>query len=49
MQNLVACAAMAAISIPVSFFIARCCLRGVIRVLNRRPARAAAQSADGTR
>jgi len=34
MQSVVGCVVMAAISFPVSFFIARSCLRGVIRILN---------------
>jgi hypothetical protein len=36
MQNFVASVGMAAISIPVSFFLARCCLRGFIRVVSGR-------------
>ena len=34
MQNILGCVVMAAISFPVSFFVARSCLRGVIRILN---------------
>jgi hypothetical protein len=33
MDNVLACVLMAAISFPVSFFIARGCLRGVIRLV----------------
>jgi hypothetical protein len=40
MANVLACALMAVITVPVSFFIARSCLRGVIRIVtgeeNRR-------------
>jgi len=31
MENIVACVLMAAISLPVSYFLARSCLRGVLR------------------
>jgi len=34
MQNVLGCIVMAAISFPVSFLVARTCLRGVIRILN---------------
>jgi hypothetical protein len=34
MQNVLGCVVMAAISFPVSFLVARTCLRGVIRILN---------------
>lgn len=34
MQNLFACILMAAITFPVSFFVARSCLRGFLRILN---------------
>jgi len=33
MENIVACILMAAISLPLSFFIARTCLRGVVRIV----------------
>jgi hypothetical protein len=33
MMNLLATTAMAAITFPVSFWIARTCLRGVIRIV----------------
>lgn len=33
MTNLIECVAMAAITFPVSFFVARGCLRGVIRIV----------------
>jgi len=34
MQNALACILMVAITFPVSFLVARTCLRGVIRILN---------------
>ena len=34
MQNILGCIVMAAITFPVSFLVARSCLRGVIRILN---------------
>jgi hypothetical protein len=34
MQNVLGCILMVAITFPVSFLLARTCLRGVIRVLN---------------
>jgi hypothetical protein len=34
MQNTLSCILMVAITFPVSFLVARTCLRGVIRVLN---------------
>lgn len=34
MENLFGCVLMAAITFPVSFLLARTCLRGVIRVVN---------------
>ena len=34
MNNVLACLLMAAITFPISFFVARTCLRGLIRVLN---------------
>ena len=33
MQNILGCVLMAAITFPVAFFVARSCLRGVIRVI----------------
>jgi hypothetical protein len=33
MENLLACVLMAAVSLPISFFAARVCLRGVIRIV----------------
>jgi hypothetical protein len=33
MDNVFGCIAMVAITFPVSFFMARACLRGVIRVV----------------
>jgi hypothetical protein len=33
MENVLACVLMAAITFPVSFFVARSCLRGVIRLV----------------
>ena len=33
MTNMLECVAMAAITFPVSFFVARGCLRGVIRLV----------------
>jgi hypothetical protein len=35
MENILTCALMAAITLPVSFFVARSCLRGVIRIVTR--------------
>lgn len=34
MQNALSCILMVAITFPVSFVVARSCLRGVIRMLN---------------
>ena len=34
MENLIGCAVMAAITFPVSFFVARGCLRAVIRLIS---------------
>ena len=34
MENLLACLAMAAVSLPLSFLIARGCLRGVVRLMS---------------
>jgi hypothetical protein len=34
MDNLFAYVAMAAITLPVSFFLARGCLRGVVRIMS---------------
>jgi hypothetical protein len=33
MENIVSCVLMAAITFPVSFFVARGCLRAVIRLI----------------
>ena len=33
MQSVIGCLLMAAITFPVSFFVARGCLRGVIRLI----------------
>lgn len=33
MENVLGCAVMAAITFPVSFFVARGCLRAVIRLI----------------
>jgi hypothetical protein len=33
MANILGCILMAAITFPVSFWVARCCLRGVIRIV----------------
>ncbi len=35
MDNVVGCVVMAAITFPVSFFMARSCLRGVIRYMTK--------------
>jgi len=35
MDNLIGCVAMVAITFPVSFLVARTCLRGVVRVVTR--------------
>ena len=40
MENLIAWILMAAVSLPISFLVARGCLRGVLRLMNegdRRP------------
>ena len=34
MQNVIACVLMAAVSLPLSFYAARFCLRGVVRLVN---------------
>jgi hypothetical protein len=34
MENVVGCIVMAAITLPLSFFVARGCLRGIIRALS---------------
>jgi hypothetical protein len=34
MENVLACVLMAAITFPVSFLVARSCLRGVIRAMS---------------
>ena len=38
MDNLLGCLLMAGVTLPLSFFIARACLRGIIRIMssNRR-------------
>jgi hypothetical protein len=33
MENLFACVLMAAVSLPLSFLVARTCLRGVLRIV----------------
>ncbi len=33
MENVLGCVVMAAITLPLSFFLARGCLRGIIRAL----------------
>jgi len=33
MTNVLGCVLMAAITFPISFFVARSCLRGVIRIV----------------
>ena len=33
MENIVSCVLMVAITFPVSFFVARGCLRGVLRLI----------------
>jgi hypothetical protein len=33
MENLLGCILMAAVTLPVSFFLARGCLRGVVRIV----------------
>ena len=33
MESVVSCVVIAAITFPVSFFVARSCLRGVIRIV----------------
>ncbi len=35
MDNVVGCVVMAAITFPVSFLVARTCLRGVIRLMTK--------------
>jgi hypothetical protein len=34
MDNIIGCVAMAAITFPISFFLARGCLRGVVRLIS---------------
>ena len=34
MENVVGCVAMVAITFPVSFYVARECLRGIIRMIS---------------
>ncbi len=36
MDNVLGCVLMAAITLPISYFIARGCLRGLIRVMSVR-------------
>jgi len=36
MENVLGCAVMAVVTVPLSFFIARGCLRGVIRIMSTR-------------
>jgi hypothetical protein len=36
MANALGCVLMAAITLPVSFFLARSCLRGLIRIVTGR-------------
>jgi hypothetical protein len=33
MDNIFGCVLMAAVTFPISFFVARSCLRGVIRII----------------
>ena len=37
MENLIAWILMAAVSLPVSFWVARGCLNGVLRLMNAGP------------
>jgi hypothetical protein len=37
MDNVLSCVTMAAITFPISFFVARTCLRGVIRLVTSGP------------
>jgi hypothetical protein len=37
MENVLGCVVMAAITFPVSFLVARTCLRGVIRLVTSAP------------
>jgi hypothetical protein len=34
MENVIACVLMAAVSLPLSYYAARGCLRGVVRLVN---------------
>ena len=34
MENIIGCIATAAITFPISFFLARGCLRGVVRLIS---------------
>jgi len=34
MESLIACVLMAAVSLPLSYYAARVCLRGVVRLVN---------------
>jgi hypothetical protein len=36
MDNVLGCVLMAAITLPISFYIARGCLRGLIRIMSMR-------------
>ena len=44
MENILACVLMAAISLPVSLFLARTCLEGVLRIVTADHARAGQRS-----
>ena len=44
MDNIVGCVLMVAVTFPLSFFVARGCLHGVIRMVTGAPA----ESAGGT-
>jgi hypothetical protein len=41
MADILGCILMAAITFPVSFFVARSCLRGVVRIVTASPKAAA--------
>lgn len=34
MENVLGCVLMAAVTLPVSFFIARSCLKGLVRIMS---------------
>ena len=36
MENVLGCVLMAAITLPISFYISRGCLRGLIRIMSMR-------------